>query len=130
VVVLILGIAAGVVSLSVAPSEDRLLAMEIDRLAALFRLAQNEAKVRGRPLTWQADTRGYRFLVGDAVHGDKAADDPLRPRDWPFAVERVEAPTLVFGLEPLLPPAEIRIATSQRELVLVMDAFGTLRRAQ
>jgi general secretion pathway protein H len=129
VVIVILGVAAGMVSLSVAPSEERLAAMEVDRLAALFRLAQNEARVSGRPLTWQADANGYRFVTGETVHG-ATTDDPLRPRNWPFLVQRVEAPKLVFGSEPLLPPGEIRIATPRGEMVLALDAFGTLRRVQ
>lgn len=129
VVIVILGVAAGMVSLSVAPSEERLLTMEMDRLAALFRLAQNEARVSGRPLVWEADGQGYRFLTGNAPRAENP-DDPLRPRDWPFTVERIEAPNVVFGAEPLLPPAEIRITTPRRELVLALDAFGTLTRTQ
>lgn len=125
VVVAIMGIAAGLVSLSVAPSEERLVVEEAGRLAALFRVAQDEARVSGRPIAWQADTQGYRFVAGDMLRGSNP-DDPLRPREWPFPVQRVEAPALVFGAEPLLPPCEIRIATSRRELVLALDAFGTL----
>jgi general secretion pathway protein H len=124
VVLVILGVAAGVVSLSVAPSEQRLAEREAQRLAVLFRLAQDEARTRGRPVAWVADTAGYRFLVG----GEEPAEpgDPLRPRAWPFAVQRVDAPALVFGAEPLLAPAEIRIATTAREVVLALDAFGTV----
>lgn len=129
VVIVILGVAAGMVSLSVAPSEERLLTMEMDRLAALFRLAQNEARVSGRPLVWEADGQGYRFLAGNAPRAENP-DDPLRPRAWPFTVERIEAPIVVFGAEPLLPPVEIRITTPRRELVLALDAFGTLTRTQ
>jgi len=129
VVIVILGVTAGMVSLSVAPSEERLVATEMDRLAALFRLAQSESRVSGRPLVWKADGLGYRFLAGDVPRGEKP-DDPLRPRDWPFTVERVDAPTIVFGAEPLLPPAEIRIMTPRRNLVLALDAFGTLTRKQ
>ena len=105
------------------------MAMELDRLAALFRLAQNEAQVGGRPLVWEADAQGYRFLVGNAPRGEKP-DDPLRPRSWAFKVEHVVAPTVVFGAEPLLPPAEIRITRPRGELVLALDAFGTLTRTQ
>lgn len=129
VVIVILGIAAGMVSLSAVPSEERLLATETDRLAALLRLAQNEAKVSGRPLTWVADTEGYRFVSSDNGRRNRP-DDPLRARAWPFPVIRIDAPVLVIGAEPLLPPAEIRIATPNRELVLVLDAFGTLTRTQ
>jgi general secretion pathway protein H len=124
VVIAILGIAAGIVSLSAAPSVDRLVAEEAQRLATLFRLAQDEARTRGRPIAWEADVNGYRFTVGAAPPGPE--NDALRPRAWPFPVQRVEAPPLVFGAEPLLPPAEIRIATDGRELVLALDAFGTV----
>jgi general secretion pathway protein H len=125
VVVVILGIAAGVVSLSVSPSEDRLVAEEAERLGALFRLAQDEARISARPLTWEADTRGYRFVGSDGVRSDNP-DDPLRPRDWPFHVQRVIVPRLVFGAEPLLQPCEIQITTLHRELVLRLDAFGMM----
>jgi len=125
VVVVILGIAAGVVSLSVSPSEDRLVAEEAERLAALFRLAQDEARVSARPLTWQADTRGYRFVGSDGPRSDNP-DDPLRPRDWPFQVQRVVVPKLVFGAEPLLQPCEMQITTLTREVVLRLDAFGMM----
>jgi len=124
VVLVILGVAAGVVSISVAPSEDRQARRDADRLAALFRLAQDEARVRGRPVAWLADTHGYRFLIGGSEPA--APDHPLRPRVWSLPVQRVDTPALVFGAEPLLPPAQIRIATGRRELVLALDAFGTV----
>lgn len=124
VVLVILGIAAGAVSLSVAPRESRLVEHEAQRLAALFQLAQSEARTRGRPIAWVADAGGYRFLIGDRV--PDALDDPLRPRAWPFAVQRLDAVPLHFGVEPLLTPAQIRIATGERELWLTLDAFGTV----
>ena len=104
-----MGIAAGVVSLSVAPSEERLWSEEGNRLAALFRLAQVEARAQGRPIAWQADQRGYRFVSADKVR--EGPDDALRARDWPVAVRGVVAPEVVFGAEPLLPPVSIRIDT-------------------
>jgi general secretion pathway protein H len=124
VVLVILGVAAGAVSLSVAPSEERMVEREAQRLASLFRLAQDEARVRGRPVSWEADAQGYRFLIGRQE--PEAADDPLRARSWPFPVQRIVAPPLAFGAEPLLPPTEIRITTRGRELVLALDAFGTV----
>jgi general secretion pathway protein H len=125
VVLVILSVAAGVVSLSVAPSEDRLLAEEADRLIALFRLAQDEARVSARPLRWEADLKGYRFVSADVARVP-SPDDPLRPRMWPFTVTRLDAPAIVFGGEPLMVPAEIRIATPGRTRVLALDAFGIL----
>ncbi len=126
VVLVILGIVAGMVSLSVAPGEHHRMTYEVDRLAALFRLAHDETRVSGQPITWTADLDGYRFLVGDAVRGDDMPDDPLRPRAWPFPVQRVDAPVIVFGREPLLNPVQIRVAGTERVLTLHLDEFGTL----
>jgi general secretion pathway protein H len=124
VVIVIMGIAAGVVSLSVAPSEERLWSEEGKRLAALFRLAQVEARAQGRPIAWQADERGYRFVSADKVR--EGPNDALRARDWPVVVRSVVAPDVVFGAEPLLPPVSIRIETVAGARLLEMDAFGTL----
>ena len=119
-----MGIAAGVVSLSVAPSEEQLWSEEGKRLAALFRLAQVEARAQGRPITWQADQRGYRFVSADNIRA--RADDALRARNWPVGVKSLVAPEVVFGAEPLLPPVSIRIDSLGGTRVLEMDAFGTL----
>ena len=127
VVIVILGIVAGMVSLSIEPSEGRRMTEEVERLAALFRLANNEARVSGRTITWQADHDGYRFLESEDVRGDGNDDDPLRPRAWPFEVRSVDAPDLVFGREPLISPVRIQIATSTRQIVMDIDAFGELQ---
>jgi type II secretion system protein H len=126
VVIAILGIVAGVVSLSIAPGEQRRLDEELARLAALFRLAHDEARVAGRAITWQADLGGYRFVRADDDDVEVTADGPLRERDWPFEVRRVIAPEIVFGREPLLSPARVEIATSRRVVIMQINAFGEL----
>src|SRR5512144_2608853 len=80
--VAIIGIAAGVVSLSVRGAESRKLAEEGDRLAALFRMASSEARVGGRSLVWEADLSGYRFrpLVADNTY--ELREDLARERPW------------------------------------------------
>lgn len=130
VVIVILGIVAGMVTLSVAPSEDRRLTEEIDRLAALFRLANDEARVTGRAIRWRADLDGYQFLESETVRGVVDDDDPLRPRAWPVEVRLVEAPELVFGREPLMEPVRVHIATSRRDIVMDIDAFGEVEVTQ
>ncbi len=125
VVLAIIGIAAGAVSLSMSSIDGRRVDNEVDRLGALFRLAQDEARATGRTITWQADTGGYRFTANGRDRPD-AADDPLRPRAWPFEVVSIDAPVLRFGLEPLLEPAQIRIDTPSRHLRLALDALGSL----
>lgn len=127
VVIVILGIVAGAVSLSVAPSEHRRMTHEVERLSALFRLAHDETRVSGRPIAWHANAAGYQFEVDGSVRGSDLPGDPLRPRAWPFPVESVDAPVIVFGREPLLNPAQIQIAGAERVLKLRLDEFGALR---
>ena len=126
VVVAILGIAVAAVALSVSRSDVRLLREEAARLGALFRIAQDEARISGRSLVWEADLNGYRFRPLDAEAARDWNDEVLRPRAWPFAVLRIEAERIVFGREPLLNPATLHIATAEREARFALDAFGNL----
>jgi general secretion pathway protein H len=126
VVIAILGIVAGMVSLSVAPTETRKSREEVNRLAVLFRLASDEARISGEPIAWQADANGYRFVQSDGVRGESDSDDPLRPRAWPFEVRSLKAPEVVFGREPLMTPAQIQIVTTSGEIDMDIDAFGEL----
>ena len=127
VVIAILGIAAAAVALSVSRGDARLLQEETARLGALFRIAQDEARITGRALVWEADLEGYRFRPLDEEAARDWHDEVLRPRTWPFAVRGIEGGRIVFGREPLLDPATLRIATAEREVRLALDAFGTLR---
>jgi general secretion pathway protein H len=127
VVIAILGIAAAAVALSVSRSDVRLLEEETARLGALFRIAQDEARISGRVLVWEADLNGYRFRPLDEEAARDWNDDVLRSRAWPFTVRRIEAARIVFGREPMLEPATLRIATAEREAQLALDAFGNLR---
>jgi general secretion pathway protein H len=126
-VVVILGIIAGLVSLSIAPGDSRRMAEEVDRLAALFRLANDEARVSGRPITWHADAEGYRFVQSEEVRGESDGRDPLRPRAWPFEVRLVDAPEIVFGREPLMNPSRVYIVTNSREIAVHVNAFGEVK---
>jgi general secretion pathway protein H len=127
VVIAILGIAAAAVALSVSSSEVRLLQEETARLGALFRIAQDEARISGRRLVWEADRNGYRFRPADEAAARDWSDEMLRPRAWPFTVRRVEGGRIVFGREPLLDPATLGIVTAEREAWLELDVFGNLR---
>jgi len=127
--VAIIGIAAGIVSLSVRGAEARKLNEEGDRLAALFRMAASEARVGGRALVWEADLSGYRFrpLVPDATYSMR--EELARERTWAVPVRRVETHELIFTREPLRQPATLEIDTAGEKLSLALDALGNLRRA-
>src|SRR5260221_14480618 len=86
--VAIIGITAGIVSLSVRGADARKLAEEGDRLAALFRMAASEARVGGRPLGLEAGLGGHRFppLVAPATYSKP--EEPARHRAWPLGGRR------------------------------------------
>lgn len=129
ITIAIIGIAAGVVSLSLGGTESRKLAEEADRLAALFRIAAGDARTGGRALVWEADRSGYRFraLVPDETM--PLPEELARERRWPVEVREVERHEIVFSREPLREPAIVAIATKDGVLRLELDARGNLHPA-
>jgi len=127
VVIALLGIAAAVVALSVSSSDARLVREEAARLAALFRIAQDEARVTGRAMVWEADVKGYRFRPLDEAAERDWNDEILRERAWPFEVHSIEGSRILFGREPLLEPARLHLSTAGGEVRLALDALGNLK---
>ena len=68
VVLLIMGLLAGLVGTLARPDDRALLRLEAERLAQLLDLAAAEARFAGKSIAWTADGRGYRFwqMAGDA----------------------------------------------------------------
>src|SRR5919202_5469392 len=112
VVIAVIGIAVGVVTLSLRGDDSRRLAEEGDRLAALFRMAQSDARVSGRPVLWQADLAGYRFRALGYEGAAPLPEELARERRWPLEMRRVQRAELVFGREPLREPVQVQIDTA------------------
>ena len=125
--VAIIGITAGIISLSVRGSEARKLTEEGDRLAALFRMAASEARVGGRTLVWEADLSGYRFRPLVADNTFSLREELARDRRWGVEMRKVDARELVFTREPVRTPATVEIATDEHRLRLALDALGNPR---
>lgn len=125
--VAIIGITAGIISLSVRGSEARKLTEEGDRLAALFRMAASEARVGGRTLVWEADLSGYRFRPLVADNTFSLREELARGRRWGVEMRKVDARELVFTREPVRAPAKVEIATDEHRLRLALDALGNPR---
>ena len=123
-VVALIGVAVGVVALSVSGNEQHKMREEGDRLSALFRMAQSDARISGRTLVWEADLSGYWFRTADNA---ELREELARKRPWPFEVRRVETRQILFTREPVRQPALIEIDTPGRELRLALDARGDLR---
>jgi general secretion pathway protein H len=121
----VIALAAGLVALSVS-GERRQVREETDRLAALFRIAQSEARTSGRSLVWRADAAGYTFEYLGADTADDLRDELKRRRAWPFAVQSVSPSRVLFAREPLREPEIVDIGLAGRDLRLALDALGNL----
>lgn len=128
VVITIIAVGAGVVTLSVRGNETRKLGEDADRLGALFRMAQGEARISGRALVWEADLGGYRFRWAEPATDIVLADELSRRRTWSVDVRRIDNTRLLFSREPLREPAVVEIITAGDAMRVELDALGESRR--
>lgn len=137
VVLLIMGLLAGLAGTLVRPDDRGLLRLEAERLAQLLDLAAAESRYTGNATAWTADGPGYRFwrMAGDADGPAQWAEirdgDLLRARTLPqgmtvsgLQVENIPAhgalrlafapygPTLSFSIEMSLGAARYAVAAS------------------
>lgn len=88
VVVLIVGLFAGLASAILRPDERILLRDEAERLAQLLDLAALEARYSGVPVAWTSDGKGYRFWRFQENDGwsELRDNEPLRARALPQGI--------------------------------------------
>jgi len=128
IVITIVGIGASAVILSVRGNETRRLGEDADRLGALFRMAQGEARVSGRALLWEADLGGYSFRWVEPSTEILLPEELNRRRTWSVDVRRIDNTRLLFSREPLREPAVVEITTAGDAMRLELDALGEPRR--
>ncbi len=85
VVLLVMGLLAGLVGVIAQPDTRSRLHIEAERLAQLLNLAAEESRMAGKSIRWSADGAGYRFLrlQGDLGWTEIRDNDLLRPRSLP-----------------------------------------------
>lgn len=117
VVIVLAGILVTMVTISVTPDPTQQLTREAQRVGQLMALAADESRIRQKPIVWEADLNGYRFVT--EVAGERqlvAGDDMLRERKWERPLTRLAVldgggpqPAQVL-LGPGAPPARMAIA--------------------
>lgn len=133
VVLIIIGIASAAVSLSIKPDPSQLLRKDANRLVQLLQMAQAEVRADGRPITWQADSKGFRFSRRNeqGLDFDHFATDPqLHPRAW-------ETPSIKIRVTPKQPvvlnaewfdsPLQLQLSDGHNSLTVQRTAAGQLR---
>lgn len=133
VVLVIIGIASAAIGLSIKPDPLNLLRKDAERLAQLLQVAQAEARADGRPITWLADGKGFRFSRrNERAKGDEQfADDPLlHPRLWhsPGLDVRVEpGQNVVLDAEWISQPLRVKLSDGFNSLSVQRSASGQVR---
>ncbi|AVK07581.1 MULTISPECIES: type II secretion system minor pseudopilin GspH [Pseudomonas aeruginosa group] len=132
VVLVIVGIATAAISLSTRPDPTRLLRQDAARLAQLLEIAQGEARLRGTPILWQANAKGYRFSP-QAYRGKAdafAADAQLRARHWqaaPLQVSVRPSRPVLLDAEWIGAPLLITLSDGQHSVTVRREANGHVR---
>ena len=135
VVLVIIGIVLGMVSLNAIPSPHQNLQQEAQRLALLLQLARDEAIVRNRLVTFEANTERYRFLVRNENHWDPVTqDDLLRERPFkntpmsllldPPGAGGADPLRITFGREPVDKPFVLTLANGGDQVSIHADGIG------
>lgn len=122
------------VSFNAFPSERQALQTESQRIAVLLQLAREEAIVRNRPIAFEVDANGYRFMIREEnVWQPLVADELLRERSFrrpPLMVSIDPPPTpqaplrVVFGREPVDKPFLLTLAIGDTHVGVRADGIG------
>ncbi|MFS0755571.1 type II secretion system minor pseudopilin GspH [Noviherbaspirillum sp. 1P10PC] len=135
VVLVIAGITLGIVSFNAMPGPQQNLKDDAQRIALLLQLARDEAIVRDRPIAFEADSEGYRFLQREEKAWQPLrADDMLRPRQFkraPVTLLVFPPPDgnagplrIVFGREPVQQPFVLTLALADTSVAIRADGIG------
>jgi general secretion pathway protein H len=127
VVLLIIGLFAGLVSTITRPDDRALLRVEAERLAQLLDLAATKSRLTGKSFAWTADGLGYRFwqFGEDTYWSEILDDDSLRARTLPQGM-------VIVGMrvENMRPQERMRLefnAYGETPAFSVEMAFGAAR---
>ncbi|WP_313619854.1 type II secretion system minor pseudopilin GspH [Achromobacter sp.] len=138
VVLVIVAIAASMVSLSVGRGDNRLRA-DAERLTDAFTVAQSEARSDGRSIRWLADGNGWSFERPGRPPGPTAQDDVpvpadrlqndevLHPQTWsasPVQLRLDPDRPLVFNTEWVASPMTLTLSAGDARVTVQRDAAG------
>ena len=135
VVMVVIGITLGLVAVNAIPSPRQNLKNEAQRIALLLQLARDEAIVRNRLVSFEADPERYRFLVRNETRWDAVTEDDLL-RERPFKSAPVtlllDPPgagaanplRITFGREPVDKPFVLTLASGASQVAIRADGIG------
>jgi len=130
VALVIAAVIVSMVAVSGAPSPERSLQTDADRLAQLLALAREEAQIRGAPIRFESDGETYRFIVFKDSQWRGIEDDTyLRPRRWDretnVRIRRADGTTfLEFGRDLVDAPYVVQLARDGMVAEIAANGLG------
>jgi general secretion pathway protein H len=135
VVMVIIGLTLGMATLRAIPSPRQDLQKEAQRLALLLQLARDEAIVRNRLVSFEADGQRYHFLVRNETRWDPVTgDDLLRERNFkngplqlllePSSAGGSNPLRITFGREPVDKPFVLTLVAGDDSVAIRADGVG------
>jgi len=122
VVVLIVAVAAGMISVSLRDRSQSQLETEGARLAALLETARTQSRIIGTDVRWKpVDTGGFEF---DGLPPAALKELPTRWLDSDTRATIVGAPQVKLGPEPLLPAQRVVLHLNDREIAVGTDGLA------
>ncbi|GJG97015.1 prepilin-type N-terminal cleavage/methylation domain-containing protein [Cupriavidus pauculus] len=82
VVMVIAGIVISLVAVNATPNDRGRVLDDGQRIARLFELAQEDAQLGARPLAWEGDATGWRFLESTPQGWAPMRTDVFAPGRW------------------------------------------------
>ena len=135
IVLVIVGITLGMISFKGLPDDRQILLSDAQRIALLLQLARDEAIVRNRPLAFEAEAGGYRFLIRDEGTWQVIEqDDLLRERKFkkspvilfmsPSTADPTAPIRIIFGREPVDKPFTLTMSLGEQQVAIHADGIG------
>ncbi|PZX20986.1 GENERAL SECRETORY PATHWAY H TRANSMEMBRANE PROTEIN, type II secretion system [Cupriavidus phytorum] len=136
VVMVIAGIVISLVAVNASPNERGRVLDDGQRIARLFELAQEEAQLGARPIAWEGDAGGWRFLESTPNGWIPLRTDVFAPGTWRLALDQVivaeggrstgtsSPPRLIFGRELIDAPQRLVLVRGDIRVDVAGDGSG------
>lgn len=135
VVMVIAGIVISLVAVNATPNDRGRVLDDGQRIARLFELAQEDAQLGARPLAWEGDASGWRFLESTPQGWVPMRTDIFAPGQWRIQMDAVgiaqggrqigTGPVrLIFGRELIDEPQRLVITRGDIRVDVVGDGSG------
>ncbi|MEK8032172.1 prepilin-type N-terminal cleavage/methylation domain-containing protein [Ideonella sp. DXS29W] len=122
VVVMIIGIAAGMTTLALRDADASRLEEEGARLAALFESARARSRAEGIEVLWQPKREQGNGFTFTGL--SQSAGLPNQWLDERTRGEVIGAPVIRLGPEPVIGAQRVALRIEERQLVLATDGLG------